>query len=166
MAVERSNLSLAGEFAVASELCRRNVYAQLTLGNRKRTDLLVLNDATGRMCRIEVKAKQGRDWPQCRGIAAKDSFLVFVDFAGRSENERADFYVLTVRDWCALVKGEVEKYKLKHPDRRAEITDENVVRLPDEVNRHGKAYEGTGVRIEHIKEHREAWYKIVNALGA
>jgi hypothetical protein len=39
--INKDILGLAGEFAVASELCRRNIYAQLTLGLRKRTDILV-----------------------------------------------------------------------------------------------------------------------------
>jgi hypothetical protein len=37
----KESLGLAAEFAVASELCRRWLFAQLTLGNKKRTDLLV-----------------------------------------------------------------------------------------------------------------------------
>jgi hypothetical protein len=41
MLISRNTLGLAAEFAVASELCRRNVYAQLTLGHQKRTDLLI-----------------------------------------------------------------------------------------------------------------------------
>ena len=32
MKIEKSILGVAGEFAVAAELCRRNIYAQLTLG--------------------------------------------------------------------------------------------------------------------------------------
>jgi hypothetical protein len=39
--IEKEYLGLEAEFAVASELCRRDMYAQLTLGRRKRTDLLV-----------------------------------------------------------------------------------------------------------------------------
>lgn len=56
MTISRENLSLAGEFAVASELCKRGIYAQLTLGNRKRTDLLVDNGET--LMRVEVKANK------------------------------------------------------------------------------------------------------------
>jgi len=36
MPISKDILGLAGEFAVASELCRRGIYAQLTLGTRKR----------------------------------------------------------------------------------------------------------------------------------
>jgi len=35
MKIDRHTLGLSAEFAVASELCRRNIYAQLTLGLRK-----------------------------------------------------------------------------------------------------------------------------------
>ena len=59
-------LGLAAEFAVASELCRRNVYAQLTLGMRRRVDILVETESG--MLRIQVKAKQRRVWPSCIGM--------------------------------------------------------------------------------------------------
>ena len=50
--LEKETLGLAAEFAVASELCRRGIYAQLTLGNRKRTDLLVdVEGGGGCVCR-------------------------------------------------------------------------------------------------------------------
>jgi hypothetical protein len=163
VAIEKAILGVAGEFAVASELCRRGLYAQLTLGHRKRTDLLVETE-TGHMCRIEVKAKQGRDWPNCLGIAAEDSFLVFVDFAGKAETERPDFYVLISKEWRALAMLEMERYKAKHPDRRAEITNDNIVVLPDEVNRYGKPYKGVGVRPENVREHRDAWHKIASVV--
>ena len=54
--LSKETLGLAAEFAVASELCRRGIYAQLTLGNRKRTDLLV-DVEYGRMLRIQVKSE-------------------------------------------------------------------------------------------------------------
>jgi len=160
MAVNRSILAVAGEFAVAAELCRRDIYAQLTLGHQKRTDLLVFSEAQHAYYRIEVKTKQARDWPQCRGIWAQDSFLVFVDFAGKKDTERPDFYILTAQEWRAFVKAAKKDYKAKHPDRRVEITKENVIVLPDEVNKYGQPYRGCGVRPENIQGHREAWHKI------
>lgn len=38
--IDRTLLGVAGEFSVATELCRRNIYAQPTFGNQKRVDLL------------------------------------------------------------------------------------------------------------------------------
>lgn len=58
MLIPKEILDLAGEFAVASELCKRGIYAQLTLGIRKRTDLLVETDAS--MLRIQIKSKPQR----------------------------------------------------------------------------------------------------------
>ncbi|MCD6365650.1 MAG: hypothetical protein J7M14_07215 [Planctomycetes bacterium] len=165
MKVDKSILSVAGEFAVAAELCRRNLYAQLTLGHCKRIDLLVINDS-GRMGRIEVKAKQAGTWPNCRGIASDDSFLVFVDFAAKSETERPDFYVLSAEDWRAFAKDEMARYKAKHPERRIELTDENVLVFHDERNQYGQPYKGVGVLPERIEQHRETWDKIISAMGA
>jgi hypothetical protein len=39
--LSKESVGLAGEYAVASELCRRGHYAQLTLGSHKKTDILV-----------------------------------------------------------------------------------------------------------------------------
>ncbi|GAH85546.1 unnamed protein product, partial [marine sediment metagenome] len=64
--VAKDILGLAAEFAVASELCRRNIYAQLTLGLRKRTDLLIETERG--MLRVQVKGKQAREWPGVKGI--------------------------------------------------------------------------------------------------
>jgi hypothetical protein len=71
--------------------------AQLTLGNRKRTDLLVEDDRG--MLRIQVKSKQGREWPGVKGIFGNDIVLVFVDFQYKDTHERPDFYVMTSDDW-------------------------------------------------------------------
>lgn len=44
MKMDKDILGLSVEYAVASELCRRELYAQLTLGPRKRTDILLETD--------------------------------------------------------------------------------------------------------------------------
>ena len=78
MIVDRHNLSLAAEYAVASELCKRNIYAQITLGNLKRTDILCASEQG--LLRIQVKGKQGREWPGVREIYGDDMVLILVDF--------------------------------------------------------------------------------------
>jgi len=163
--IDKSVLGVAGEFAVAAELCRRNIYAQPTFGHQKRMDLLAFGPR-GRMLRLEVKSKQGRDWPNCRGIAGTDVFLVFVDFEGKLPAERPEFYILSSADWRDTVLDARSRYLAKHPDRRVIITDENLVRLPDEVNAQGREYVGCGVRPEYIRDHKERWQKIAEALEA
>jgi hypothetical protein len=97
MSISRTTLGLAAEFAVASELCRRNIYAQLTLGYQKRTDLLIFGPQD-KLLRIEVKGKQGRYFPNCKGIYGENIFIVFVDYEGKNEFERPDFYILSPQD--------------------------------------------------------------------
>src|SRR5258708_23004639 len=97
-------LGLAGEYAVASELCRRGVYGQLTLGNHKQTDILV--ETKDHMLRISVKAKQGNEWPSIVGLCRSDDFLVLVDLRGKSDMDRPDFYILDLDDWKQLILEE------------------------------------------------------------
>jgi hypothetical protein len=53
----RNSVSLAGEFAVLSNLALRGYDANLTLGNTKHVDILVSDPATRRMFQLEVKTK-------------------------------------------------------------------------------------------------------------
>lgn len=157
--IPRETLGLAAEFAVASELCRRGLYAQLTLGNKKRTDLLIHDDETNNFLRIEVKAKQGRDWPNCKGIHGKNVILVFVDYMSKMEYERPDFFILTVEDWKELVTEVAKRYP------NVFVNERNIAvwitQLPN-----GKPYEGTGVNVAMVEKYREAWDKIIKATCA
>lgn len=118
--ITRDMLGIAAEFAVASELGRRNIYAQPTFGHLKRTDLLILGNK-GKTLRIEAKGKQGRQWPNCKGIPDKNSVMVLVDFEGKTEHERPDFYVLTIDNWLAFVKD----VQQKHPDKGIQVDSDN-----------------------------------------
>jgi len=143
MPIAKDLLGLAGEFAVASELCRRNIYAQLTLGMRKRTDILVETERG--MLRIQVKGKQGKVWPGCKGIYGEDIILVFVDFANKKETERPDFYILTVEDWKKIIEKElILTGKVERGD--VTIDDKNMPTWKD--------------GLDMIKEYREKWNKI------
>ena len=54
--IAKDILGLTAEFACDSELCRRNIYTQLTLGSQKRTDLSTETEKG--TLRIQVKGKQ------------------------------------------------------------------------------------------------------------
>ena len=161
----RNTLSIAAEYAVASELCRRGIYAQLTLGHQKRTDILVFSES-GDMTRIEVKAKRGSDWPNCKGIFGSNAFLVFVDYTHREPNQRPDFFILSVRDWRKVLEKRVAEIKAKKPKKRITITDHNVAVFEDEISRNGKPYQGMGIRPSDVTSFRECWQKIAKAVGA
>lgn len=153
--IPKETLGLAAEFAVASELCRRGIYAQLTLGNKKRTDLLIHDDETDNLLRIEVKAKQGRVWPNCKGIYGKNVMLIFVDYMNKTGNERPDFFILTVKDW----KGLVTEVAKQHDSVR--VNEHNVPVFTKQLKPDGKPYEGTGIRVAMIKKYQESWSKII-----
>jgi hypothetical protein len=54
-ALNKNSVSLAGEFAVLSQLTLRGYDANLTLGHTKGVDILVSNPYTGNMFKVEVK---------------------------------------------------------------------------------------------------------------
>lgn len=152
-------VGIAAEFAVASELARRDVYAQPTFGHLKRTDLLA-TAKDGRPIKIEAKGKQGKSWPNCKGIADSRSILVLVDFCGKHETERPDYYVLTAKDWRAFVEDEI----LKRPHKKIAIDPDNVPEWTTQVKK-GKPYRGMGVDSKQVSRHKEAWHKVRKAIG-
>ena len=154
MKIPKETLSLAGEFAVASELCRRGVYAQLTLGNRKRTDLLIESDA--RMLRIQVKSKQTPTWPAVKGITGDDIYLVFVDFHKMDVLERPDFYVLSAKDWARFVARELVDTGLVSQGK-VKLSGENVPTYRD-------GWLGMAITAKQLADFKEEWHKIEQRL--
>jgi hypothetical protein len=64
MGITATNVSLAGEYAVLSQLFLRGFIANVTLGNAKGVDILVFNPVTRKMIRIEVKTRNsGKNKP-------------------------------------------------------------------------------------------------------
>jgi hypothetical protein len=60
---DKNAVSLAGEFAVLSQLALKNYDANMTLGHTKGVDILVSDPRSGKMYRLEVKtalAKRGK----------------------------------------------------------------------------------------------------------
>ncbi|MFA5167256.1 MAG: hypothetical protein WC530_01850 [Candidatus Omnitrophota bacterium] len=51
----KNSVSIAGEFAVLSQLALRGYDASLTLGHTKSVDILVSSPSTGKMTKLEVK---------------------------------------------------------------------------------------------------------------
>ena len=151
MTVAKETISLAGEFAVAAELCRRGVYCQLTLGNRKKTDLLV--ETEKRLFRVSVKAKQKQSWPRVKGIWQTDDLLVFVDYKGKEITTPPDFYVLNVRAW----KNVISRKRINDP--RAKINNENTLIWPASDGQ-SDSWVGCQVSVEDIAKYKDAWHLV------
>lgn len=153
--IPKDTLGLAAEFAVASELCRRGIYAQLTLGNRKRTDLLV-DVENGQMFRLQVKAKQKQAWPGVKGVSGPSIVLVLVDYEKKELVERPDFYVLTPSDWKAFINVQLVKPG-KVKDGKVSLNEDLVPTFKD-------GWVGMSVRPEQVRKYRERWEKIIKAV--
>ena len=144
----RSTLALAGEYAAAVELCRRGVYCQLTLGNHKKTDLIV--DTGRKFHRVSVKAKQGEAWARVTGIWQPTDLLVFVDFAGKNLGELPEFYVLNISAWKAVTTTLMQK------DKRARLNSENtLVWSASDGKKDG--WKGSAVRKREIEKYKDRW---------
>ena len=152
--LSKEMLGLAGEYAVASELCRRELYSQLTLGNHKRTDILV--ETATRVVRISVKAKQQKEWPAVNGPVRQDDFIVFVDFQNKNPDDKLDYYILSLNDWNQLVEEEVARHKAKG---RILKVENGIVTAPD-------GFKGVNVKVNYISTHKERWDKITAAVDA
>jgi hypothetical protein len=154
----RELVGLAGEHLAAGELLRRGVYAQITYGNRKKVDLLI--DGSKALARVEIKSKQGQQWPGVKGISPqeKNRFLVLVDFQNKRKEERPDFYVMNHKDW-----GQFVRRQLRDRLAKGEVTldPDNVPYWPS-----GKGYFGTGITTQQIQGYKECWEKILEAVGS
>ncbi|MFZ1075763.1 MAG: hypothetical protein WAN50_05315 [Minisyncoccia bacterium] len=59
--INTNSVSIAGEFAVLSQLALRGYDANLTLGNTKSVDILVLDPDNGKLWQLEVKTNFKND---------------------------------------------------------------------------------------------------------
>ena len=150
--VEKDNLGLAGEYVTASEICRRDYYAQITLGHLKRTDILVYNSSNQKMIKVEVKSKQERWWPNVKGISGDNSLLVLDDFQKKEDGARPDFYILTSQDWQNYLNVNV-----RGSDDLVELRDTITPVWADKTV-------GQGVEVKEVVEHKEKWDKLARIL--
>ncbi len=149
--LSKEYLGLAGEYLVASELCRRGVYAQLTKGHHKRTDILV--ETEYKMLRIQVKAKQGREWPSVEGIYRDDDILMLVDYEKRHEYERPEIFILDLDDWEKLLDEEKVRFPGIEIDKKKKVT------YPD-------GYIGLNIKPFQVDLCKDRWEKILSRIHA
>lgn len=148
MIISTEMVGLAGEYAVAAELCRRGAYCQLTFGNRKKTDILV--DTKDGLFRVSVKAKQKKSWARVKGIWQEGDLLVFVDYEIKEIGTPPDFYVLDVHAWKKIVT------RKKKNDPRATIDNENTL-VWSTPEGQTKSWVGCEVSLSDVEEFKDAW---------
>ena len=132
-----TNVSLAGEFAVLSQLALRGKDANMTLGNTKGVDILVSDPVTGKMLKLEVKTNYRKSRSEfansrmfgkilsCSGWILKEEngnyndkrdanlFYCFVNIT--KETSQFKFYVVPANIVAQYVRDE---NKLFHQERR------------------------------------------------
>lgn len=149
--MDSEHVSMAGEYAVASEICKRGHDAHLTYGNKKEMDILVYDDRC--FVKVEVKSKVGGKWPWIKGIPGDaNHILIFVDFQDKKSNVRPDFYVLTGSDWKNLVPN-LDDIKNNENYKGFDLKDGHTPTWVD-GNR------GIGIRSSEIEEFKEQWDKL------
>jgi len=123
--IEPYLLSLAGEYRVCSELCKRGVLATVTYGNRKSVDVYVISDRQERALKIEVKTSQlGRFVTGItqKGLAEDSTapdFWVLFDLRGGPDGTFSErFFVLRHSEMCriqaSINRRHNDRYKAKH----------------------------------------------------
>lgn len=119
---------MTGEFAVLSQLALHGLVANLTLGNTKGVDILVLNPDTKRMYRLEVKTrfrKQARkskmyghvfEWVMSKKHAKLIDRYLFYCFVNIDESDAFRFFLVPGGVVAKYVKNEHREWKRRrHP---------------------------------------------------
>jgi hypothetical protein len=122
--------SLAGEFAVLSQLAYREIDANMTLGNTKSVDILVSNPKTNKMYKLEVKTSTNKptrttlfgntyDWQMDKkheDIAEDNLFYCFVNFSKEPGGPR--FFIVPSAVVAKYVKEQHRFYLKKKPSNK------------------------------------------------
>jgi hypothetical protein len=119
---DKSFLSMAGEFAVASELNRRRVLASVTYGASKATDIFALSDDMRRVVRIEVKTTAKRRWVLSKNVAAppsQDVFWVLVQLPSPGQPPR--FFVFSAQEMYDIWREDTDEFERSYEARRGHM---------------------------------------------
>ncbi|WP_180104488.1 hypothetical protein [Acinetobacter sp. YH12108] len=146
--LSKENIGLVGEYLVAAELCKCDIYAQLTLGNHKKTDLLIETE-NGAGC-VSVKTKRGNAWPKVKGIWKECDYIVFVDFKDKSINDIPDFYILTTEDWKEIIETIGSK-------KEGSFIDPNTNTLYWDDKEGYLLREGCQISVSDVKKYKDKW---------
>lgn len=126
---EKYAVGMAGEHFVAAELIRRGVAASVTMGNSKRTDVVVMNAEGTRVAIVEVKSSPRREWVVGNMVPApsKQSW-VFVHIPPDGTSPR--YFVLTAKDLYEILSPGDSAYSAQYQKKNGRpFTGKGVVKL-------------------------------------
>lgn len=131
----KSQKSLAGEFAVLSQLYLRGYEANLTLGNAKGIDILVTDPSSGKMFKIEVKTSPHKEVSEA--FVGTGKFMYWVMGAKHAEKPESDlfycmvsilsdgsfrYFVLPALIIAEYIRDEYAEYLRTHPHIQPKAT--------------------------------------------
>ncbi len=150
MKLDKGQVGLAGEFRVASEILRRGYLANITFGNAKATDIIVLGNGN-RFIRVEVKTSKNN-----RNFVTS----YFPKYSTPSDSD-PDMWVLYLPNKDGLSDG----------DRFFLLTHEEVGELQLMVNKGIKTERGKGVDniplkvlLENRPDSEDRWHLLSELL--
>jgi len=138
-------VALAGEFFVLGELALRRLDGTLTLGPTKEIDILVLNRATGRTFRLEVKTggsgirrnhifrSYGYEWfmnERHAHLEAPDLVYCFVRLDARLERQR--FFLVPSADVASYIRWEYRHWRRHSKRQTGKVSPMRTFRVPVE----------------------------------
>jgi len=136
-------VSLAGEFLVLGELYLRGLDGTLTLDHTKEIDILVLNRATRRTFRLEVKTSgtgirrsrvfrsEGYEWlmDERHGhLQAPDLVYCFVQISLRPERRR--FFLVPSGDVASYIRWEYPYWRRHSKRQTGNVSSMRTFRIP------------------------------------
>lgn len=159
---EKISRGNAGQFRVASELCRRGYSASITLGNTPNTDILCASKDGLRSVCIQVKTfRLGA--PKCllskvaEDICRKDFIWIFLglDDELKTDEKPAEFYIVPANQLAPRVKSMHSKW-LKMPSASGKVHKDTNMRQVSLDERVSSSY--------NIAEWRDRWDCVDSAL--
>ena len=150
MPLDRYHLSLAGEYRVASELLKRDIFATITFGNAKGADIYAIGP-NRRTAIVEVKSSNS------------SKFVTgFYQKYGDESKIHPDFRVL----YSLSDGGNEEFYVLSHAEMALNQAQRNYPGKEMTYSEHAlAAHKGVdNLLAKNLQEYRSAWSKIEDYL--
>jgi hypothetical protein len=97
----------AAQFAVASELCKRNYQVALTMGNHPMVDIMVISPG-GIQFSVDVKGQYRRNFWPVREQRLRASMFYIFSFMPQDEPKR--FFIMTQQQVNDAILANLKKY--------------------------------------------------------
>lgn len=151
MPLDKYHLSLAGEYRVASELLKRDIFTTITFGNAKGADLYAIGPHR-RIAIVEVKSSNSNKFVTRFYQKYSDEVQDHPDFwvlYSLRDGDQEEFYILTHKEMAGAqgarnFPGKVMNY------------NEHALAVPKGVD---------NVLSKDLQDHKSAWSKIVDYLN-